>query len=155
MMEAIHSSETSFLQEPHGITSQNMTLFIVNAVKTSNLTQFSYLLSHEEPQFFKIISCQTENSIANLCEPRFILHFIHKVPRNYCTSFRDEVHHNISGQYRSGSQARDAPALCTKHRKPLARKLLEYHKRCGTLSSKCHSTRHGCGSYTSMKGKFF
>jgi hypothetical protein len=27
-----------FLQEPHGVTSQKMTFFIVTAVKTSNLT---------------------------------------------------------------------------------------------------------------------
>jgi hypothetical protein len=39
MMETIHSSET-FLQEPHGVTSQKTELFIVTAVKISNLTKY-------------------------------------------------------------------------------------------------------------------
>jgi hypothetical protein len=38
MMEALSSSETRFLQEPHGVTSQKTAFFIVTAVKTSNLT---------------------------------------------------------------------------------------------------------------------
>jgi hypothetical protein len=38
MMEALSSSETSVLQEPHGVTSQKTPFFIVTAVKTSNLT---------------------------------------------------------------------------------------------------------------------
>jgi hypothetical protein len=38
MMEAMCSSETSVLKEPHGVTSQKTALFIVTAVKTSNLT---------------------------------------------------------------------------------------------------------------------
>jgi hypothetical protein len=37
MMGVIRSSET-FLQKPHGVTSQNMIFFIITAVKTSNLT---------------------------------------------------------------------------------------------------------------------
>jgi hypothetical protein len=37
-MEAIRSSETRLLQEPHGVTSQKTALFIVSAVKTSSLT---------------------------------------------------------------------------------------------------------------------
>jgi hypothetical protein len=39
MKEVLSSSETFVLSEPHGITSQKMTFFIVTAVKTSNLTQ--------------------------------------------------------------------------------------------------------------------
>jgi hypothetical protein len=39
MMEALSSSETSFLQEIHGVTSQRTQFFIVTAVKTSNLTE--------------------------------------------------------------------------------------------------------------------
>jgi hypothetical protein len=39
MMEAIHSSETRFLQGPRGATSHQTAFFIVTAVKTSNLTQ--------------------------------------------------------------------------------------------------------------------
>jgi hypothetical protein len=39
MMEAIPSSKTSFLQEPHGITSQKMAFFIVTTMKISNLTR--------------------------------------------------------------------------------------------------------------------
>jgi hypothetical protein len=38
MKEAISSSETLFLQEPHDVTSQNTPFFIVTAMKTSNLT---------------------------------------------------------------------------------------------------------------------
>jgi hypothetical protein len=38
-MEAILSSETSVLIEPHGATSQKVVFFIVTAVKTSNLTK--------------------------------------------------------------------------------------------------------------------
>jgi hypothetical protein len=38
MMEELGSSETRFLQEPHGVTSQKTPFFIVTAVKTSNLT---------------------------------------------------------------------------------------------------------------------
>jgi hypothetical protein len=38
MKEALSSSETSLLQEPHGL-SQKLTFFIVTAVKTSNLTE--------------------------------------------------------------------------------------------------------------------
>jgi hypothetical protein len=41
MMEVLGSSETSVLtrlQEPHGVTSQKTTFFIVTAVKTSNFT---------------------------------------------------------------------------------------------------------------------
>jgi hypothetical protein len=34
----LNSSETRFLQEPHGVTSQKTAFFIVTAVKTSNLT---------------------------------------------------------------------------------------------------------------------
>jgi hypothetical protein len=40
MKEAPGSSETSFLQEPHGVTTQKTPFFIVTAVKTSNLTQW-------------------------------------------------------------------------------------------------------------------
>jgi hypothetical protein len=39
IMDAIRSSETSVLQEPHVVTSQKTTFFIVTAVKTSFLTQ--------------------------------------------------------------------------------------------------------------------
>jgi hypothetical protein len=38
MLEVLSSSETSFLQEPHGVTSQKTPFFIVTAVITSNLT---------------------------------------------------------------------------------------------------------------------
>jgi hypothetical protein len=38
MKEAPGSSETSFLQEPHGVTTQKTPFFILTAVKTSNLT---------------------------------------------------------------------------------------------------------------------
>jgi hypothetical protein len=38
MMEAIRSSETRFLQEPFGVTSQKTAFFTVTAVKNSNLT---------------------------------------------------------------------------------------------------------------------
>jgi hypothetical protein len=37
MKEALGCSETSVLQEPHGVTSQKTQFFIVTAVKTSNL----------------------------------------------------------------------------------------------------------------------
>jgi hypothetical protein len=39
MFEAPRSSETSVLQEPHGVASQKAIFFIVTAVETSNLTQ--------------------------------------------------------------------------------------------------------------------
>jgi hypothetical protein len=38
MMEATRSSETSVLNEPHGVISQKTAFFIDIAVKTSNLT---------------------------------------------------------------------------------------------------------------------
>jgi hypothetical protein len=38
MKEAPGSSETWFLQEPHGVTTQKTPFFIVTAVNTSNLT---------------------------------------------------------------------------------------------------------------------
>jgi hypothetical protein len=38
MKEALSSSKSRFLQEPHGVTSQKTQFFIVTAVKTSNLT---------------------------------------------------------------------------------------------------------------------
>jgi hypothetical protein len=38
MLEALHSSETHFLQEPHCVTSQKSAFFMVTAVKTSKLT---------------------------------------------------------------------------------------------------------------------
>jgi hypothetical protein len=37
MMETIHSSDTRFLQEPRGTTSQKTAFYIVAAVNTSNL----------------------------------------------------------------------------------------------------------------------
>jgi hypothetical protein len=37
-IEAIRSSETYVLQEPHGVTSQKTAFFLVTARKTSNLT---------------------------------------------------------------------------------------------------------------------
>jgi hypothetical protein len=38
MMEALSSSETSFLQGPHGVTSQKTPFFKVTALKPPNLT---------------------------------------------------------------------------------------------------------------------
>jgi hypothetical protein len=38
IMEALRSSKSLFLQEPHGLTSQKTTFFILTAVTTSNLT---------------------------------------------------------------------------------------------------------------------
>jgi hypothetical protein len=38
----LSSYQTSDLQEPHGVTSQKTAFFIVTAVKTSNLTYFSF-----------------------------------------------------------------------------------------------------------------
>jgi hypothetical protein len=38
MIEALRSSETSVLQEPHGVSSQKTEFFIVTAVKTSEFT---------------------------------------------------------------------------------------------------------------------
>jgi hypothetical protein len=35
MMETVRSSETRFLQEPHGVTSQKTAFFIVTSMKTS------------------------------------------------------------------------------------------------------------------------
>jgi hypothetical protein len=40
MIEALSSSETSYLQEPHGVTSQKTAFLKVTAVKTSNLTWY-------------------------------------------------------------------------------------------------------------------
>jgi hypothetical protein len=37
MMEALRSSETSSLQEPHGVISQETAFFTATGVKTSNL----------------------------------------------------------------------------------------------------------------------
>jgi hypothetical protein len=43
MMEALSSSETRLIQEPHGVTYQKTAFFIVTAVKTSNLTKIRRL----------------------------------------------------------------------------------------------------------------
>jgi hypothetical protein len=40
MMEAIHSSEMSVLQEPHGVTSWKMAFFILPTTKTSESYKF-------------------------------------------------------------------------------------------------------------------
>jgi hypothetical protein len=48
MMDAIVSPKSRFLHEPHGVTSQKTTFFIVNAVKTSNLTYTNRLGSAAE-----------------------------------------------------------------------------------------------------------
>jgi hypothetical protein len=37
-IEAIHFTEMSFLQEPHGVTFQKTAFFLVNALNISNLT---------------------------------------------------------------------------------------------------------------------
>jgi hypothetical protein len=37
MMEALSPPKRRFLQEPHGVMSKMMALFVVTAVKTSNL----------------------------------------------------------------------------------------------------------------------
>jgi hypothetical protein len=42
MKEALRSSETRLLQEPHGATSQK-TLFTVTGVKTSNFTKLYFI----------------------------------------------------------------------------------------------------------------
>jgi hypothetical protein len=39
---AITSNRRRFLQQPHGVTSQKTTFFIVTAVKTSNLTRITF-----------------------------------------------------------------------------------------------------------------
>jgi hypothetical protein len=38
MLKVLSSSESRFLQEPHGVTSEKTPFFIVTAMKTSNLT---------------------------------------------------------------------------------------------------------------------
>jgi hypothetical protein len=45
MMEALISSETPFLQEPQGITTQKTAFFLVTAVKTSSLLSHQLFLS--------------------------------------------------------------------------------------------------------------
>jgi hypothetical protein len=42
MKEALSTSETPVLKEPHGVTSQKTAFFIVTAVKTSNLTETAF-----------------------------------------------------------------------------------------------------------------
>jgi hypothetical protein len=42
MIEGIHSSEMSVLEEPHSVTSQNTAFFIVTTVKTANVTNYVY-----------------------------------------------------------------------------------------------------------------
>jgi hypothetical protein len=44
MIETIRSSDTSALKEPHGVTSQKMTFFVVIAVKISDLTNYLWLV---------------------------------------------------------------------------------------------------------------
>jgi hypothetical protein len=43
MVEAIRSSETRFLEEPHSVTLKKTAFFIVTAVRTSNLTRYETL----------------------------------------------------------------------------------------------------------------
>jgi hypothetical protein len=47
MMEVIRSSETSFLKEPHNVTSQKKAFFIVTAVKNDMLRTAKLLNSNE------------------------------------------------------------------------------------------------------------
>jgi hypothetical protein len=57
MKEALSSSETSCLQEPHGITSQKTPFFIVTAVKTSSLMYWMecvFIASFQEKSGFEI-----------------------------------------------------------------------------------------------------
>jgi hypothetical protein len=59
MMEALSSSATWFLQEPHGVLPQKGAFFIINAVKTSNLT---YCKLFQNPKIsnrlhFDVLSC--------------------------------------------------------------------------------------------------
>jgi hypothetical protein len=45
MKEALRSSETSVIKEPHGVTSQKTPFFIVIAVNTSNLIKSTEFLN--------------------------------------------------------------------------------------------------------------
>jgi hypothetical protein len=48
MKEAPSSSETLFLQEPHGVPSQKAPFFIVTALKTSNIILTILIILGEE-----------------------------------------------------------------------------------------------------------
>jgi hypothetical protein len=57
MMEAIHFSKTSALKKPHGVTSQKTIIFMVTAVKTSNLTNVSQF-SELTPSHTQLLQCK-------------------------------------------------------------------------------------------------
>jgi hypothetical protein len=59
MKEALSSSETSFLQEPHGVTSQKTPFSMVTAVKASNLTQ---IFAVQKVEFPTLLPQKPENS---------------------------------------------------------------------------------------------
>jgi hypothetical protein len=52
LVRADVSGERRFSQEPHGVTSQKTTFFIVTDVKTSNLTQQSIPKHNRQVQRF-------------------------------------------------------------------------------------------------------
>jgi hypothetical protein len=54
LVESVLSSETLFLQEPHGVTSQKTEFFIVTALKPSKFLQF----------VFRVINYIFENEFA-------------------------------------------------------------------------------------------
>jgi hypothetical protein len=58
MKEALSSSETSALQEPHGVTSKNTPFFIVTAVKTSNITYYPSCFKYKTGRWvmFRIVT---------------------------------------------------------------------------------------------------
>jgi hypothetical protein len=58
MMEAIFPSKRQFLQEPYDSTSQKTAFLLVTAVKTSNLTCFTYVFISN----FHHIEIQTDES---------------------------------------------------------------------------------------------
>jgi hypothetical protein len=65
MMGALSSPKLRFLQEPHGVTSQKTTFFIVTAVRTSNLTLLT-LHSHILPNFAQNDSTRLSSGLSLL-----------------------------------------------------------------------------------------
>jgi hypothetical protein len=72
MKEAPGFSETRFLQEPHGVTTQKTPFFIVTAVKTSNLTNLIMLSPNFGPTaafgfYNHFLPILTQNATAVRC----------------------------------------------------------------------------------------
>jgi hypothetical protein len=73
-----------FLQEPHGVTSQKTSFFIVNAVKTSNLADTLHYLLPLLQQEGKGKNCRTAMNLITCCGLNLIMFFYLRMWEELC-----------------------------------------------------------------------